>query len=39
MLDRELWNWAVYRARTLGFKSVSEYLFDLMKKDRKTAKM
>lgn len=38
MLDREQWSWAQYRAKSLGFNSVSEYLFDLIKKDRKAAK-
>jgi len=37
MLDRDLWNWAHYRAKSLGFKSVSEYVFDLIKKDRKAS--
>lgn len=37
MLDRELWNWAQYRAKSLGFRSVSEYVFDLIKKDRKAS--
>lgn len=37
MLDRELWNWAQYRAKSLGFRSVSEYVFDLIKKDRKNS--
>jgi hypothetical protein len=37
MLDRDLWNWAQYRAKGLGFNSVSEYVFDLIKKDRKTS--
>jgi hypothetical protein len=37
MLDKDLWNWAQYRARSLGFDSLSEYVFDLIKKDRKTS--
>lgn len=37
MLDRELWNWAQYHAKGLGFNSVSEYVFDLIKKDRRTS--
>ena len=37
MLDRDLWNWAQYRARSLGFDSLSEYVFDLIKKDRKAS--
>lgn len=38
ILDDELWNWAQYRARQLNYESVSEYLFELIRKDRKTAK-
>lgn len=35
IIDKELWNWAQYRAKTLGFKSVSEYIFDLIEKGKK----
>jgi hypothetical protein len=35
IIDDENWNWAQYRARTLGYKSVSEYLFKLIEADRK----
>lgn len=35
-MDDDLWNWAQYRAKTLGHTSVSEYLFDLIRKDRKS---
>jgi hypothetical protein len=38
ILDQELWNWAQYRAKQLGKESVSEYLFDLIKEDKKKAK-
>jgi hypothetical protein len=35
IMDKELWNWAQYRAKQLGHESVSQYLFELIKKDRK----
>ena len=34
MLDRTLWNWAQYRSKELGYNSVSEYLFELIKQDK-----
>lgn len=34
VIDKELWAWASYRAKTLGYNSTSEYLFELMKIDR-----
>ena len=34
LIDKDLWKWAKYRANTLGFNSVSEYLFDFIKKDK-----
>lgn len=34
VIDQELWAWASYRSKTLGYKSTSEYLFDLIKLDR-----
>ena len=34
VLDNELWNWAQYRSKTLKYTSVSEYIFELIKKDR-----
>jgi hypothetical protein len=34
VVDEELWAWAQYRAKLLGYESVAEYLFDLMKLDR-----
>ena len=34
IIDRELWAWAQYRAKTLGYNSASEYLFELIKLDK-----
>ena len=34
LIDKDLWKWAKFRADTLGFNSVSEYLFDFIKKDK-----
>jgi len=34
MVDLELWVWSQYRAKTLGYESVSEYLFDLIRLDK-----
>lgn len=34
VIDEELWAWAQYRAKTLGYDSASEYLFDLVKLDK-----
>ncbi len=34
VVDQELWAWAQYRAHLLGYDSVSEYLFDLVKGDK-----
>jgi len=34
IIDFDLWNWAQYRAKILGYASVSEYIFDLIKIDR-----
>lgn len=31
IIDEELWAWAQYKAKLLGFKSVSEYIFELIK--------
>jgi hypothetical protein len=36
IIDEELWKWAKYRASILGFNSVSEYIFELIRKDRKS---
>jgi hypothetical protein len=35
IVDEELWSWAKYRAAILGCRSVSEYVFDLIRKDKK----
>lgn len=32
--DEELWAWAQYRAKTLGYKVTSEYIANLIKIDR-----
>jgi len=37
IIDENLWKWAKYRASLQGFKSVSEYIFDLIKKDKEKA--
>jgi prophage antirepressor-like protein len=34
IVDDELWAWAQYRAKTLGYATTSEYLFDLVKLDK-----
>lgn len=34
VIDREVWAWAQYKAKTLGYQSVSEYVFELIKCDR-----
>ena len=36
IIDKELWEWAKYRTAVLGFKSISEYIFDLIKLDKET---
>jgi len=38
VIDKDLWNWAQYHAKGRGFSSVSEYLFDLIKKDKAAKK-
>ena len=38
VLNDELWNWAQYRAKQLGKESVSQYLFDLIREDKKKTK-
>jgi hypothetical protein len=38
IMDDELWNWAQYRAKQLGKESVSQYLFDLIREDKKKGK-
>lgn len=34
VMDQELWEWAKYRARVLGYSSVAEYVFKLLELDR-----
>ena len=34
VVDLELWAWSQYRAKTLGYESVSEYLFNLIRLDK-----
>lgn len=34
VVDKELYAWAQYRANIIGYDSVSEYLFDLIKGDK-----
>ena len=34
VIDEDLWAWAQYRAKILGYESASEYLFDLIKLDK-----
>ena len=34
IIDTELWAWAKYNAEIQGFKSVSEYIFNLIRKDK-----
>jgi hypothetical protein len=34
IIDEELWAWAQYKAKLLGKKSVSEYIFELIKADK-----
>jgi len=34
VIDEDLWKWSKYKADLLGFKSVSEYLFELIKLDK-----
>jgi len=36
VIDENLWKWAKYRASILGYRSVSEYIFDLIRKDRES---
>jgi hypothetical protein len=31
IMDEELWAWSQYKAKLLGYKSVSEYIFDLIR--------
>ncbi len=34
VVDDELWAWAQYRAKTLGYDTSSDYLFALIKLDK-----
>ena len=34
IIDKELWAYAAYRAKVLGYGSTSEYLFELIKLDK-----
>ena len=34
LVDEDLWAWAQYRRKTLGYKTVSEYVFGLIQLDR-----
>jgi len=34
IMDENLWTWTKYRAEVLGFKSVAEYIFQLIKLDK-----
>ena len=38
IIDEQLWAWAQYQAKLQGFKSVSEYIFKLIKQDKKSEK-
>jgi hypothetical protein len=35
IVDEEAWAWAQYRAKLLGFKATSEYVFKLIELDKK----
>jgi hypothetical protein len=37
IMDDELWAWAQYKAKLLNYNSVSEYIFDLIKKAKEKA--
>lgn len=34
IIDEDLWAWAQYRAKLLGYRSVSEYIFELIKANK-----
>jgi len=34
IIDEELWAWAQYRSKILGYPSVSTYIFELIKLDK-----
>lgn len=35
IVDKEVWVWAQYRAKILGYETTSEYLFDLIESDKR----
>jgi len=35
IVDADMWKWAKYRAEILGYKSVAEYIFQLIESDKK----
>jgi hypothetical protein len=37
IIDEELYAWAQYRAKTLHYDTISDYLFDLVKQDKNKA--
>lgn len=37
IINEELWAWAQYKAKLLGYNSVSEYIFDLIKSEKQKA--
>jgi hypothetical protein len=36
IIDKNLWKWAKYKSDVLGFISVSEYIFQLIKNDKES---
>jgi len=34
VIDEKLWAWALYKSKLLGFRSISEYIFELVKYDK-----
>jgi len=34
LIDEDLWAWAQYRSKILGYRSVSTYIFELIKLDK-----
>lgn len=34
IIDEKLWAWAQYKAKVLGYSSVSEYLFELIETEK-----
>jgi hypothetical protein len=34
IVNQELWAWAGYKAKLLGFRSVAEYVFELIRIDK-----